>query len=476
MPTDGAHPATTWPDYMNPSEAVLWDIEKDPMLRSTITVVALLDHAPDHGRFLDRLDYASRVIPRLRQRVVVPPLRLSRPHWVVDPAFDLAYHVRRAHVPAPGTLREVLDLAQPLAMAGFDRARPLWEFTLVEGMEDGRAALIQKIHHTVTDGIGGIELAMAVLDDQPDQDDRVLPDEPAPGALGPVMNAVGALGQDARAALRDVLGLPLAATRAAISTTRDPIGSARRAGALGRSVARMIAPVPESASAILTGRSLRRRFETIDLRLPDMKASAQVAGGTVNDAFIAAVVEGLRRYHARQDDDVPQLRLTMPISLRGEGDTAGGNHFAPVRFAVPTDIADPVERMHQLGEIARRWQSEPALDHADAIASVLDRLPVTITTGVFGAMLKHVDAVVTNVPGIRTRSYLAGAEVERAYAFAPASGAAVNISLLSHLDNACVGVVTDVAAVPDESLLVACLVEGFDDVLRVADHHARRTA
>jgi hypothetical protein len=198
--------------------------------------------------------------------------------------------------------------------------------------------------------------------------------------------------------------------------------------------------------------------------LVDLSTAARSASCTVNDAFLAAVVEGLRRYHARHHLDLPEIRLTMPISLRHAGDELGGNRFAPVRFTVPASIDDPVVRMRRLGAIARRWRAEPALEASDAIAAVLDRLPAAVTTEVFGAMLKHVDAVVTNIPGIPSRSFLAGSELVREYAFAPPTGAAVNVSLLSHLDTACIGVVVDAAAVPDDQVLVACLVEGFDDV------------
>jgi diacylglycerol O-acyltransferase len=327
----------------------------------------------------------------------------------------------------------------------------------------------KKIKHTLKDTIGENQLAMTILDDHPDSREPEMPPEPEVGTIDPLTNAVQALGDRAHSVARTMLGLPRATAKAAISTSRDPFGSVRNARELTTSIVKMIAPVPESASAILVDRSLRRRFETIDISLADLKAAAQVAGGTVNDAFIAAVIEGLRRYHARHDVVARELRLTMPISLRRDGDEMGGNRFAPVRFAAPTDIVDPTERMQRLGAIARRWQSEPALEYADGIAAVLDRLPVTVTTGVFGAMLKHIDAVVTNVPGIPARSYLAGAEVVREYAFAPPSGAAVNIALLSHVGLACIGVVCDAAAVPDDSVLLECLVEGFDDILGVAD-------
>ena len=472
---DDASLAGRFPDHMKPSDAVLWDIEKDPVLRSTITAVALLDRSPDWDRLVQRIDYASRVIPRLRQRVVVPPGRISRPRWVVDPGFDLAYHLRRARVPPPGRLRDVLDLAQPLSIDPFDRARPLWEFTLVEGMEGGRAALVQKIHHTLTDGVGGIELALSMVDEERDAVDPELPDPPEAAPVDGLANLRSALASLPASAFQAGLALPGAATRAAMSAVRDPLGTARRAVDVSVSLSRLMAPVPESASPILADRSLSRRFDTIDISLADLKAAAKAAGGSANDAFLAAVVEGLRRYHERHDVTVDELRLTMPVSLRHEGDDLGGNHFAPVRFTVPTDITDPVVRMARLGSIARRWRSEPALDYTDAVAAVLDRMPTTVTTGVFGAMLKHVDAVVTNVPGFPARAYLAGAEVTRQYAFAPPTGAAINVALLSHVDTVCVGVVSDTAAVPDDEVLLACLIEGFDDVLRIIDHHAHRT-
>jgi len=149
---------------MSDSDALMWAIEKDPLLRSTITAVALLDQAPDHDRLLAKLERGLRMIPRLRQRVASPPFRVAPPQWVVDPRFDLTYHLRFVRAPGDGALRDLLDLTAPLAMQGFDRARPLWEFTVVEGLAEGRAALVQKVHHSVTDGVGGIELALMLLD------------------------------------------------------------------------------------------------------------------------------------------------------------------------------------------------------------------------------------------------------------------------------------------------------------------------
>ena len=136
----------------------MWRVEADPRLRSTMTVVYLLDCAPDWDRLVAAHDWASRLIPRVRQRVVEPPLGLGTPTWVADDEFDLGFHVRRVRLPEPGTMRQLLDLVQGDAMASFDRSRPPWRASLVEGLEDGRTAYVLKLHHSITDGQGGTQL------------------------------------------------------------------------------------------------------------------------------------------------------------------------------------------------------------------------------------------------------------------------------------------------------------------------------
>src|SRR5436305_10308861 len=173
---------------MSDAEALMWTIEKDPALRSSFLQLTLLDSTPDFERFRRRMDRAVRVLPRLRQRVVNPPARFAPPEWADDPSFDLDFHVRRLALPAPGSERQLLDLAALVYEDAFDRARPLWQLTIVEGLEGGRAALLAKMHHTITDGVGGVRLSLQFLDlspDAPDPDD--VPDpEPAlqRGAVG----------------------------------------------------------------------------------------------------------------------------------------------------------------------------------------------------------------------------------------------------------------------------------------------------
>ena len=125
--------------FMEPTDAWIWYLEQDPMLRFTVTAVTLLDRVPDWDRLVDRVEKATRAAPHFRDRVVSSPLRLAPPRWVADAGFDLGYHLRRVAAPPPGTLQSVLDLARTSAMAGLDRSRPLWEATLVEGV-DGEGA------------------------------------------------------------------------------------------------------------------------------------------------------------------------------------------------------------------------------------------------------------------------------------------------------------------------------------------------
>jgi diacylglycerol O-acyltransferase len=451
---------------MSDADALMWTVEKDPTLRSTVVTVLTLDRSPDWDALVERVERGSHLIPRLRQRVVTPMLRVGPPCWSADTQFDLSYHLRRVRAPEPGSFECVLDLARNAAMAGFDRARPLWEYTVVDGLEGGGAAFVLKVHHSITDGVGGMKMLMMLFDLERDPGPPGPCDEfqdlPAFTPFDLVGRSLDYQGRRAVDIARHGLGKAMGAAR---SAARDPESALQEASRVTRSLASFLAPATTPRSPIIGARSLGRRLCALDVPLDDFKRAAKAVGGSLNDAFLAAVVGGIQRYHQLHGVEPAALRMVMPINLRGEGTALGGNHFTPARFLVPLQIADPEERMRALGELARGARDEPAVALTDALAMVLNQLPTRVTTAFFGAMLKGSDFVTSNVPGSPFPLYVAGAELERLYPFGPLSGTAANVTLLSHCGTCCIGINTDALAIPDAPDFAKSVEAGFSEVL-----------
>ncbi len=168
---------------MTDVEALMWNLEKDPHLSASIANVTLLDGPPDADRLRSRLERAVTKVPRLRQRVVPALGRLAPPEWRDDPDFDLAYHLRWMALPAPGSMRQLLDLAATFVNTPFDRTRPLWEFVVIEGVEGDRAAMVQKLHHAIADGEGSIRMSEQFIDLDRDATEPIAPDRPVPETI-----------------------------------------------------------------------------------------------------------------------------------------------------------------------------------------------------------------------------------------------------------------------------------------------------
>ena len=457
---------TTGIAYMRPSDAFTWYMERDPALRSTVVVIDWLDRAPDWDVLVGRVDRISRVMPSLRQRVVESPLRLTVPRWSYDPHFDLNFHLSRVAAPPPGTRDAVLELARRSAMAAFDRARPLWEVTLVEGIEGGEAALIIKLHHSLSDGVGAMRMLAIVADEQREPADLgampAMPPDETPDLPGLVVGTVGSMA--GRAASLAWLGTG-AAIPALIRYARDPIGEIRGAMGMARSVYRTAAPNSTALSPLMRDRAMTRQLAMIEVSLDALKKAAKTVDGTVNDAYLAAIAGGLRRYHERHDAPVGSLRAMMPINLRGGKDTDWGNRITLQRLTVPVAEPDPAARMRALHRVARAAREEPSLSVTGAIAGALNMLPVAYVAGI----LKHVDFLASNVPGVPVPVYLAGSEVTGMFAFGPTIGASVNITLMSYNGRCDIGINIDTAAVPDPEVLLACLRESFAEITALGD-------
>jgi WS/DGAT/MGAT family acyltransferase len=452
-------------EHVGETDAFTFQLERDPLLRSTIVAVATFDRTPEWDLLNDRIERATRLAPIFRERLVPGLWHLSPPRWVPDPDFDLSWHVRRARVRTGGGFEAVLAFARNAGMAAFDHDRPLWEFTLLEGLPDGRAALVMKVHHALTDGIGGIQIAAHVVDLEREPPALgAMPNPPAGRRVGPfdALTDAAAFNADrAKRAVCDVLG---GVRSTVVGSLRRPIGTARDVTATASSIARFVRPITTTASPVMRARRLLWRYDALDIPLEPLHESARAAHCTLNDAFLAALAGGLSRYHEAHGAPTDGLRVTMPISIRTPDDPEGGNKITLTRFQVPIGIPDPAERMAAIGELCRDARADRAIPYSNVVAAALNLLPVAVT----GGMLKHVDFLASNVPGFDRDVYVAGARLESFHAFGPTLGSAANITLMSYRATCHIGINTDAGAVPDVGLFLECLRHGFDEVLTLA--------
>lgn len=429
---------------MQHSDAFAWYMEDDPALRSTVVAVVRLDRNPDWTRLRTRIDTLTRLVPQLRMRVTSPRMRLGPPHWSTVEAFDLDRHLTRETVAPPGDWPAVLDVARQRAEGDFDRTGPLWQFTLLEGLADGGAALVLKLHHSLTDGIGGVQLAAHVFD--LDQD---VPDEQGGLPTKPAQRPAPGFG-----------GTP----RPADPPARRRGAALRSAGVNVRSVWRVMRPVRTQLSGVFGERGAQRRVATMDVALEGLRAAAVQGGGHVNDAFLAGLLGGLARYHRLHGASLPEARVTMPVSLRTDDDALGGNKITLLRIAMPSGHEDPDDRIRGIADIVRTWRREPALAHTQGIARTLNLLPRAYV----GNMLKRMEVVASDVPGVPVPVWLAGARLTGFYSFGPTIGAALNVTLMSYASTCNIGINIDSIAVPDWEALLSCLHDGFAEVVALA--------
>jgi HAD superfamily hydrolase (TIGR01490 family) len=463
MPLDwGASP------QMNPLEVAMWRAESaDPRLRVNVSLLELLDPAPDWDRLLGAHEWASRMVPRMRQRVVEPALALGTPTWVTDADFELSQHVHRVQLPSPGSMRQLLDVVQEFAAEPFDRERPLWASLFVEGLADGRAGFAIKSHHSVTDGLGAVQL-MIRLHSRTAEHDPQRPEPPVPAAAeasragllaGQVADVVRATPMTA---LRQGAGLLGALARPLETASRAAGRAAGAARFAGQSAA---AP---AGSPLLATRGGGWRFDAIEVSLADLKAGAKAAGGSLNDGLLAAVIGGFRRYHERQGAPADRLTVGFPISLRSSDDPQGGNRFTGARFAAPMAERDPAARIAAVRQfvLSARAASAAAADTVpSALAPALGWLPAPVISRVSGRLTSTNDVQVSSIPGVPYPVFIAGSRITHMYPFGPLPGCAAMITLISHDGECCIGINTDALAITEPGLLADDLRAGVAEVV-----------
>jgi WS/DGAT/MGAT family acyltransferase len=455
---------------MGAFDAVMWNVESDPVLRSVIVAMMVLEKAPDVDVLRDRVERMTLAVPKLRQRVVGNPMSTVPPRWVVDDNFDLDYHLRWVAAPMrhKSSLRPALSLAQRMAEQDFDRKRPLWEMTLMTGLPNKQAAFVVKIHHAITDGMGGLAMAAALLDLGPEPRADLGP-KPAP----PQPEDIGLTGRLTNG-MRYEAGRLMTSSRAVASglgdlagrLVKDPKQTTLDGAAFAASAGRLLAPASTPESPLWTQRSLSSWFDYFDVPFDDLKRAAKANGGTINDAFLTVVTRGLHRYHDKRGAAVEGLRVNMPINVRtGDAGEAGGNKWVPARVVVPVAVADPVAHLKALQPVLLQARTEPALMLSDQVYRMLVRMPTAAATSVSAGLMKGTDFAATNLPGPPIPVYCAGARVLALLPFAPRAGAAVNVALLTYDGRAFFAVNIDERAVAEPGALLDDLKAAADEVL-----------
>jgi diacylglycerol O-acyltransferase / wax synthase len=459
-------------DELGPVDYLMHRGEANPRTRSGIMALELLDTTPDWERFRTRFENASRRVLRLRQKVVVPTLPTAAPRWVVDPDFNLDFHVRRVRVSGSGTLREVFDLAEVILQSPMDISRPLWTATLVEGLADGRAATLLHVSHAVTDGVGGVEMFAEIYDLEREPPPRPTPPQPIPQDLTPNDLMRHGLNRLPFAIVNGVVGAVSGAVSVAGRAVLDPVSTL--GGAVGYAMSGMrVMNRAAEPSPLLRRRSLATRTEAIDIPLSDLHKAAKAGGGSINDAYLAGLSGALRRYHEALGVPISTLPMAVPVNLRADADTAGGNRFTGVNLAAPLGTADPVSRMKKIRAQMTQRRDEPAMNIIGSMAPVLSVLPTPVLEGITGSVIGS-DVQASNVAVYPGDTYIAGAKILRQYGIGPLPGVAMMVVLISRGGWCTITVRYDRASVRNEALFARCLLDGFDEILALAGDPAPR--
>jgi diacylglycerol O-acyltransferase / wax synthase len=455
---------------MNDLEAMMWRVERHPEFSSAGVVLELMDSVPDWERFRSAHLWGTSVVRRLRQRVVEPALPMGPPAWADDPDFDLDYHLRRVRLPEPAGMRELLDLAQVIGESPLDRTRPLWTGTLVENLQGGRSAYLLQAHHCLMDGAAAMQLFAGIHSSRAEpSSDKPVAEPGEPEHVTPLELTAGDLAAQVR-------GAPAATRRTLDALGRaitDPARSLRYLGSLRRVLSAPPGATPSPLQRRQTGRTWR--FGVLECGLAELKAAGHTVGGSVNDAYLAALFGGLQRYHDAVGVELGDIPVAMPVSVRRPDDPPGGNRFAAAMFTGPAGIRDPLRRLASIRDTVRGVRGEPALDYFGALSPVLSRLPSQLLGPLVQSALPRPLLSASNFAGLANPVYAAGARVERMYVFAPLPAVSMLAALCSYAGTCCIGINCDGAVFEDTELLWRCLRQGLDEILALGDRPPARS-
>lgn len=447
----------------------MWRAGRDPALRMTVGAVVRLDHSPGVDALEKHIAAAAKRAPRLRRRPDIPNASRLRPLWLEDEELDVNHHVRSVAIALGGT-RQLLDLAAMFDAMAFDPDHPPWDITLIEGLEDGRAALYLRAHHVVTDGMGGLRLLGALLDESEwpgqlhtERSLRVRKHESAEEARE---RRAGTFTIDLTKAAR-----PL---RRGVDAARDislfdtAVRGLQQALDVANSVSRQVMVTGGPLSPLFEEQSSMSRFELFSI--PDARRVATALGGSRNDLLVSVVASALGLYHERLGMPAHELRLATP-AVHGRTAEVGGNWFVPARVEVPVDSAHPGPLFGMIAERLAQARNEPALRVSRSLAWAISCLPPRAVTSALHSQADSVDFAATALPGLRRRRHIAGAAIEGLYPFGPRLGCPLNVTAFGNEERLDAGIALDAAAITEPDVFLESFREAVErfSVDRVGD-------
>jgi WS/DGAT/MGAT family acyltransferase len=427
--------------------------------------------APSHGEFRDHIASRLHLVPRFRQKLRFVPFDQGRPVWVDDPHLNLDYHVRQTALPAPGSEEQLRNLAARVFSQQLDRSKPLWELWLVEGLRDGRFAIVGKSHHALVDGVSGVDITTVLFD--LDAEPQGSPSSPPPWLARPEPTDLKLLGD----AVRERLTSPKEIVRGVRAAFRGPRQVLRGVGATSKMIGAGMA-APSSVFNVEIGP--HRRFAITQADLADLKRVKDAHGGTVNDVILSIVAGALGKYlRARgHDTEGVELRAMVPVSVRAEEEHGAlGNRISAMMAPLPVWCEDPVERLRILTEQMGDLKSSGQAVGAEILTKLTDFAPSTIASQAarLQPAQRFFNLVVTNVPGPQFPLYVLGRQMESIFPMVPlARRQALCIGIMSYNGQVNFGLIGDYDAMADLDSFALDLEAATDEVVATVASKPKR--
>jgi len=429
---------------------------------------------PPFDEFLDNIRGRLHLVPRYRQKLAFPPGDTGRPLWVDDPSFNLEYHVRHTALPPPGDEEQLFRLAARIVSQQLDRSKPLWELWLVEGLADGRFGLVSKTHHSLVDGVAGVDLATVLFDVTPESPPPATDLEPWQPHAEPT--AAELLANGVRGAVAGAVEIGARALRRALSPT-ESIDAAREAlEGVGEIVWAGLNPAPDSPLNAEIGP--HRRYSIVHTELADFKLIKNTFGGTVNDVVLTVVSGALRDWHRSRGvrTEGMELRALVPVSIRARDEhNQLGNRIAVMRGPLPVYIKDPVARLRFVKQAMDGLKESKQAVGAEVLSGVQQLAPPTVLAQAsrLNFSTRLFNLIVTNVPGPQFPLYVLGRRLVDLYpiAFLPENHA-LAIAIMSYDGDVNFGLLGDYDAMGDIEIIAEGIERSLGELKRLAKRRA----